>query len=64
MLAVLFGGQFLFTSTEVRYLFIALYLSISLVLLVKSPQRRRDLWHLIFASPGGGGDGGHPSRVD
>ena len=71
MLAVLFGGQFLFTSTEVRYLFIALYLAISIGLLVRSRQRRSDLWHLIFASPSAGdgghaphGDAGHPPHGD
>src|SRR5262249_51276326 len=51
VLALLFAGQFLFTSTEVRYLFTALYLLISLVLLVSSRQRRSDLWHMIFSDP-------------
>ena len=51
ILALLFAGQFLFTSTEVRYLFIAFYLAISLGMLIGSPQRRTELWHLIFSDP-------------
>jgi len=57
-LAVLFAGQFLFTSTEVRYLFTALYLLISLVLLLQSRPRRSDLWHTIFTDPNAD-DGAH-----
>ncbi len=49
LLALLFGGQFLFTSTEVRYLFIAFYLAISVGLLVMDPQRRHLLWRLIVS---------------
>jgi cation:H+ antiporter len=49
-LAALFAGQFLFTSTEVRYLFIALYLLLS-VFLLRSPERRRLLLGLIFSTP-------------
>jgi cation:H+ antiporter len=49
VLAVLFGGQFLFTSTEVRYFFIALYLAISLALLLLQPRRRELLWQLIVS---------------
>jgi cation:H+ antiporter len=51
LLALLFGGQFLFTSTEVRYIFIALYLAISVGLLVADPQRRHLLWRLIVSDP-------------
>jgi len=51
MLALLFAGQFLFTSTEVRYLFIALYLAISLAMLVLSRERRTDLFRMIFSDP-------------
>ncbi len=51
LLALLFGGQFLFTSTEVRYLFIAAYLAISVALLVLDPERRALLWQLIIADP-------------
>jgi cation:H+ antiporter len=51
LLALLFGGQFLFTSTEVRYLFIAFYLLISVGLLVFDPNRRRLLWQLIVSDP-------------
>jgi cation:H+ antiporter len=54
LLALLFGGQFLFTSTEVRYLFIAAYLAICVALLVLDPERRRLLWRLIVAEPGVG----------
>jgi cation:H+ antiporter len=52
LLAVLFGGQFLFTSTEVRYLFIALYLAISVGILAFDANRRQLLWRLIVADPG------------
>jgi len=51
LLALLFAGQFLFTSTEVRYLFIAFYLAISVGLLVFDPQRRQLLWRLIVSDP-------------
>jgi len=59
LLALLFGGQFLFTSTEVRYLFIAAYLAISVALLVLEPERRQLLWRLIVADPS---DGARSSR--
>jgi cation:H+ antiporter len=62
ILALLFAGQFLFTSTEVRYLFIALYLAISLGLLIGSPQRRTELWHLIFRDPGSGAGAPPPTE--
>ena len=53
-LAALFGGQFLFTSTEVRYLFIVLYLAISLGLLVSGGgERWRLLLRLVLSSPKG-----------
>ncbi len=53
-LAALFGGQFLFTSTEVRYLFIALYLAIALGLLVSGGRERwRMLLMLVLSSPQG-----------
>jgi cation:H+ antiporter len=61
MLALLFGGQFLFTSTEVRYLFIALYLAISLALLARSRERRTDLWRILFSDPNSSDDGREPS---
>jgi cation:H+ antiporter len=54
LLALLFAGQFLFTSTEVRYLFIAAYLAISVALLVLDPERRQLLWRLIVADPRNG----------
>jgi cation:H+ antiporter len=56
-LALLFGGQFLFTETEVRYFFIALYLLLSAVLLATSAQRRRTFVGLILPRRGGGGSG-------
>jgi hypothetical protein len=55
LLALLFGGQFLFTSTEVRYLFIAFYLLISVGLLAVDSQRRHLLWRLIVSDPLGKG---------
>jgi len=57
LLAVLFGGQFLFTSTEVRYLFTALYLVIALVLLLNG-ERRRTFFSLVFSRPTANGGGG------
>ena len=42
-LATLFAGQFLFTSTEVRYFFIALYLALTVLLVVKGGPERRAL---------------------
>jgi cation:H+ antiporter len=51
MLALLFLGQFAFTSTEVRYLFIALYLVVALALLLRYPDRRAQLISLITSSP-------------
>jgi cation:H+ antiporter len=51
MLALLFLGQFAFTSTEVRYLFIALYLVVALVLLLRFPKRRAELLSLITSGP-------------
>ncbi|TFG91952.1 MAG: sodium:calcium antiporter, partial [Myxococcales bacterium] len=54
LLALLFGGQFLFTSTEVRYVFIAAYLAICVALLVLDPERRQLLWRLIVADPANG----------
>ena len=47
-LMLLFAGQFLFTSTHVRYLFIALYLLISCLLLLSA--RRRQLFLGILLS--------------
>lgn len=49
-LAALFAGQFLFTSTEVRYLFIAFYLLLSVGLLL-SAERRRVFARLLFSGP-------------
>ena len=54
VLAALFGGQFLFTSTEVRYLFIALYLAIALALLVSDGGKR---WRLLLQLAIGGSPG-------
>jgi cation:H+ antiporter len=42
-LAVLFLAQFLFTTTEVRYLFIALYLALTVLLVIKGGSERRAL---------------------
>ncbi|HJO24868.1 MAG: sodium:calcium antiporter [Myxococcota bacterium] len=48
-LAALFGGQFMFASTEVRYVFIALYLVSSAVMLLDR-GRRRLFFALLFGS--------------
>ena len=49
-LAVLFGGQFMFTSNEVRYLFIGLYLVLSAAMLLNA-ERRRLFLGLMFSLP-------------
>jgi cation:H+ antiporter len=49
-LALLFAGQLFFTSTEVRYLFIALYLVLSFALLL-SAERRRIFLSLLSPGP-------------
>ncbi|MDH3210907.1 MAG: hypothetical protein OEM05_00305 [Myxococcales bacterium] len=52
LLAALFLGQFAFTSTEVRYLFTALYLTIALgLLVVRGGVRRAELVSLLFSNP-------------
>jgi cation:H+ antiporter len=56
-LALLFGGQFLFTETEVRYFFIAVYLLLSGVLLATSARRRRTFVGLIVPRRAGGDSG-------
>ncbi len=53
LLAVLFGGQFLFTETTVRYFFIGLYLSLSVLVLATSATRRQCFVALLRIRPGG-----------
>ena len=50
LLVTLFLGQFLFTSTEVRYLFIGLYFLISVGLLCQR-ERRRGFFKIVLSSP-------------
>ncbi len=50
LLASLFLGQFLFTSTEVRYLFIGLYFLLSVGLLSRR-ECRRSFFDIVFSSP-------------
>lgn len=52
LLALLFLGQFAFTSTEVRYLFIVLYAVISVALLVAGGAERRSMFFSLLW-PGG-----------
>ncbi len=53
-LAVLFLAQFLFTSTEVRYLFIGVYLAVTVALLIQGGgRRRRELLSILSGKPGG-----------
>ena len=60
MLAALFVGQFAFTSTEVRYLFIVSYAAISVGMLVLGgSERRRMFFSLLWP---GIGDGREPRR--
>jgi cation:H+ antiporter len=53
-LALLFSGQFLFTETEVRYVFIAAYLLLSLLFLATSATRRRCFVALLKWQPDAG----------
>jgi cation:H+ antiporter len=55
MLAALFVGQFAFTSTEVRYLFIAAYLAISVGLLIAGGAERRRMFFSLLRPGGGAG---------
>jgi cation:H+ antiporter len=55
ILALLFVGQFAFTSTEVRYLFIAAYAVISVGLLAVGGAERRTMFFLLIW-PWGRGD--------
>jgi cation:H+ antiporter len=55
LLAALFLAQFLFTSTEVRYLFIALYLVLALALLIGGGPRRRSMFFGLLSGPTAGG---------
>ncbi len=50
-LAALFLGQFLFTSTEIRWLFTAAYLGIAAGLLAFSATRRSSFVELVFSLP-------------
>ena len=53
-LAALFLAQFLFTSTEVRYLFIGFYLAFAVALLIQGGGRRRhDLFAILAGRQGG-----------
>jgi cation:H+ antiporter len=58
-LAALFLGQFLFTTTETRYFFIALYLAIALGLFIGGGSYRRSEFVSLLL-PGRLGDGGEP----
>jgi cation:H+ antiporter len=53
-LAALFLAQFLFTSTEVRYLFIALYLTLALALLIGGGAERRSMFFALLIGPRAG----------
>ena len=57
LLAALFLAQFLLTSTEVRYLFIALYLVLALALLIAGGSRRRRMFFGLLIGPTTGGGG-------
>ena len=54
LLAALFLAQFLFTSTEVRYLFIALYLLLALAFLIAGGSRRRSMFFGLLVGPSAG----------
>jgi len=60
LLAALFLAQFMFTSTEVRYFFVALYLILAVVFLITGGPERRRMFLEALKGPGRGGDGGHP----
>jgi cation:H+ antiporter len=52
MLALLFAGQFMFTSTHVRYLFIVLYLVIAAGLLIAGGAERRRMFFALVRPRG------------
>jgi cation:H+ antiporter len=54
LLAALFLAQFLFTSTEVRYLFIALYLLLAFALLIAGGSKRRSMFFGLLIGPTAG----------
>jgi len=55
ILAVLFLGQFLFTTTQIRYLFIVLYIAITIGLLCIGGAERRARLRALLWSPGSAG---------
>ncbi len=60
VLAALFVGQFAFTSTEVRYLFIALYAVISVGVLIFGGAERRSMFFALLWPRGGDGSSPRP----
>jgi cation:H+ antiporter len=50
-LAALFLGQFLFTSTEVRWFFTGAYVALTVALLAGSQERRHEFFSLILSWP-------------
>jgi len=63
LLAALFLGQFLFTSTESRYFFIALYLVIAFAMLAVGGERRALLLGLLLPERGGDAGGSAGRRA-
>jgi cation:H+ antiporter len=59
-LAVLFLAQFMFTSTEVRYGFVVLYLALTVALLVAGGPKRRRIFFSMLKRPAR--EGGHPAN--
>jgi cation:H+ antiporter len=55
LLAALFLAQFMFTSTEVRYGFVVLYLALAVGLLITGGPQRRQLFFSMLKAPARGG---------
>jgi cation:H+ antiporter len=51
LLVVLFMGQLVFPSTEVRYFFIAVYAVICAALIVRGGKNKRDAFRALFRNP-------------
>ncbi len=62
-LAALFLGQFLFTSTQVRWFFTGAYVALAVALLAAGgPSRRHQFFSLIFSLPSSDREGGSAGK--
>jgi cation:H+ antiporter len=60
LLAALFLAQFMFTSTEVRYFFVVVYIALAAVFLFTGDPSRRKVFLSILKGPVRGGNAGRP----